>query len=87
MCIRKRERIVKVEENIPQAGDFTINGYTTTNRDVAQGSTVEIAITPVNGYRVASVVGSYTNKAGDLSFVQGSYDYNTNILFLPDGTV
>lgn len=74
---------VKVEENIPQAGDFTINGYTTTNRDVAQGSTVEIAITPVNGYRVASVVGSYTNKAGDLSFVQGSYDYNTNTYSFP----
>ena len=78
-----KEYNVKVVENIPNAGDFTINGYTTTNRDVAQGSTVEIAVMPVNGYKVASVIGTYTNKAGDLSFVQGSYDYATNTYSFP----
>lgn len=71
-----RKYNVKVEENIPENGDFTINGYTSTNLDVAQGSGVEIAVTPKAGYEVESIVGTYVNKSGNVSEVAGIRDGN-----------
>lgn len=69
-----REYNVKVVENIEEAGTYTINGYTTTNHNVAQGSEVEIAVTPEAGYQITNVVGTYTNKNGNVSQVDGTWD-------------
>lgn len=69
-----KEYNVKVEENIPEAGDYTINGYTTTNRDVAQGSTVEVAVTAKEGYRIDKVDGTYINALGNVAHVVGTFD-------------
>lgn len=71
---KAREYNVQVVENVPENGDYTINGYRTTNHNVAQGSTVEIAVVPEAGYIVKSVVGTYTNKLGLVTEVAGTFD-------------
>lgn len=80
---KAREYNVQVVENVPENGDFTINGYRTTNHNVAQGSTVEIAVVPEAGYIVKSVVGTYTNKLGLVTEVAGTFDEATGIYTFP----
>lgn len=80
---KAREYNVKVVENLPECGEYTINGYRTTNHDVPQGATVEIAVTPEKGYRVANVVGKYTNKAGLETTVLGEWVEETGVYSFP----
>lgn len=71
-----KEYNVKVVENLPDAGDVTINGYTTTNRDVAQGSNVQVEVVPKAGYEVENVKISYVHKNGNEGIITQTVNGN-----------
>lgn len=60
---------VDVVENIPAAGEYTINGYYSNNLMVAQGETVTIDIAPIPGYQVVDVVGTFFDGVSRVSLV------------------
>ena len=52
---------VDVVENLPEAGDYTINGHHSNNLYVPQGNDVVIDIAPVPGYYVAEVTARFND--------------------------
>lgn len=52
---------VDVVENLPEAGDYTINGHHSNNLYVPQGNDVVIDIMPVPGYYVAEVTARFND--------------------------
>ncbi len=52
---------VDVVENLPEAGDYTINGHHSNNLYVPQGNDVVIDIAPVPGYYVAEVTACFND--------------------------
>lgn len=52
---------VDVVENLPEAGDYTINGHHSNNLYVPQGNDVVIDIMPVPGYYVAEVTACFND--------------------------
>lgn len=52
---------VDVVENLPDAGDYTINGHHSNNLYVPQGNDVVIDIAPVPGYYVAEVTACFND--------------------------
>ena len=52
---------VDVVENLPEAGDYTINGHHSNNLYVPQGNDVVIDIMPVLGYYVAEVTARFND--------------------------
>lgn len=52
---------VDVVENLPEAGDYTINGHHSNNLYVPQGHDVVIDIAPVPGYYVAEVTACFND--------------------------
>lgn len=65
---------VSVIENIAEGGDYTINGYFTSNLMVAQGDDVSVAITAADGYTVKNVTGSYIDNLGNVADLGGVFD-------------
>lgn len=60
---------VDVEENIPEAGEYTLNGFYTNNLMIPQGDTVTIEIAPIPGYEVVDVTGTFFDGMSDVSLV------------------
>ena len=60
---------VDVEENLPFAGDYTLNGFRTNNLMIPQGDQVSIEITPIPGYQVVNVTGTFFDGASRVSLV------------------
>lgn len=60
---------VDVSENLAFAGDYTINGYHTTNLLVPQGEQVTIDIQPIAGYEVVDVTGTFFDGTSRVSLV------------------
>lgn len=52
---------VDVVENLPEAGDYTINGHHSNNLYVPQGNDVVIDIAPIPGYYVAEVTACFND--------------------------
>ncbi len=52
---------VDVVENLPEAGDYTVNGHHSNNLYVPQGNDVVIDIAPVPGYYVAEVTACFND--------------------------
>lgn len=69
---------VRVEENIPEGGDYTINGHFTNNLWAQQGEEVVVAITPNPGYEIVGVSGTYINENGDTVNLTATWDDTTN---------
>lgn len=69
---------VLVTENIPEGGDYTINGHFTNNLWAQQGEEVVVAITPNPGYEIVSVTGTYLNQNGDVTNLKATWDDTTN---------
>ncbi len=65
---------VSVIENIAEGGDYTINGFFTSNLMVAQGDDVAVAVTAADGYTVKSVTGSYIDNLGNVADLGGVWD-------------
>ena len=60
---------VDVEENIPFAGDYTLNGFYTNNLMIPQGDYVAIEIAPIPGYEVVDVTGTFFDGISVTSLV------------------
>ena len=60
---------VDVEENIPSAGEYTLNGFYTNNLMIPQGDTVTIDIAPIPGYEVIDVTGTFFDGMSVVSLV------------------
>lgn len=69
---------VLVTENIPEGGDYTINGHFTNNLWAQQGEEVVVAITPNPGYEIVTVTGTYLNQNGDVTNLTATWDDTTN---------
>lgn len=69
---------VLVTENIPEGGDYTINGHFTNNLWAQQGEEVVVAITPNPGYEIVNVSGTYLNQNGDVTNLTATWDDMTN---------
>ncbi len=65
---------VSVNENLPEGGDYTINGYFTSNLMIAQGDDVTVAVTAAEGYAVKSVKGTYIDNLGNVAEITGNWD-------------
>lgn len=63
---------VDVTENLPEAGDYTINGHFSNNLYVPQGNDVVIDIAPVPGYYVADVTASFNDGISVKSVPDGT---------------
>lgn len=60
---------VDVTENIPEAGEYTLNGFYTNNLMILQDENVEIEIAPIPGYEVVDVTGTFFDGISDVSLV------------------
>ena len=60
---------VDVTENIPEAGDYTLNGFYTNNLMIPQGDYVTIEIAPIPGYEVVDVTGTFFDGISETSLV------------------
>ncbi len=75
------------ELGFPEGGTYDINGVTTTNADIKQGSLVSIPVVPAAGYYISNIniyydidgLGNYTyvRDANNPSIVYNSYHANT----------
>lgn len=88
---------VDVVENLPEAGDYTINGHHSNNLYVPQGNDVVIDIAPVPGYYVAEVTacfndgislksvpdGTLSEDATRYTFPMVGYDVTVTITYAP----
>lgn len=63
---------VDVVENLPEAGDYTINGHHSNNLYVPQGNDVVIDIAPVPGYYVAEVTACFNDGISFKSVPDGT---------------
>ena len=63
---------VDVVENLPEAGDYTINGHHSNNLYVPQGNDVVIDIAPVPGYYVAEVTACFNDGISIQSVPDGT---------------
>lgn len=68
------------EVAFPEGGTYTINGDTTTNADIKQGSTVSIPVVPEAGYRISNINIYYDiDGLGNMTYVKDSV--NTGITY------
>lgn len=88
---------VDVVENLPEAGDYTINGHHSNNLYVPQGNDVVIDIAPVPGYYVAEVTacfndgislksvpdGTLSEEGTRYTFPMVGYDVTVTITYAP----
>ncbi len=65
---------VSVIENIAEGGDYTINGFFTSNLMVDSGDNVAVAVTAAEGYSVKDVTGSYIDNLGNVADLGGVWD-------------
>lgn len=75
------------ELGFPEGGTYNINGVTTTNADIKQGSTVSIPVVPAAGYYISNIniyydidgLGNitYVRDANTPSIIYNSYHANT----------
>lgn len=63
---------VDVEENVPAAGEYTLNGFVSNNLMVAQGEQVTLDIAPIAGYEVIDVTGTFFDGISYVSLVDFS---------------
>ena len=65
-----KKYMVAVTEDPAASGDFTINGFTTSNLEVAQDELVTIPVQAIDGWYVASYEATYQNDNGDTVIVK-----------------
>ncbi|MGM9650491.1 MAG: InlB B-repeat-containing protein [Faecousia sp.] len=58
---------VTVTENLPEGGEYTINGYVTDNLMVAQGDEARVTVTPADGYVVKNITATYELPNGTIA--------------------
>ncbi len=63
-----------VIEDIPEGGEYTINGYYTSNLMIPQGEEVVIAAVANEGYYVAGISGTYIDNLGNVAIIDGVFD-------------
>ena len=80
---------VTVMETPEEGGTYTINGFVTDNLKVAQGDEVVIAVTPAAGYKITSVLATYTPNSGGMAYLAEernvAYDAPTTFSFTMTG--
>ena len=74
---------VDVEENNPAAGDYTINGFHSSNLLVPQGEQVTIDIQPIPGYEVVDVTGTFFDGNSRVSLVDFTLSADKNQFTFP----
>ena len=74
---------VDVEENNPAAGDYTINGFHSSNLLVPQGEQVTIDIQPIPGYEVVDVTGTFFDGNSRVSLVDFTLSEDKNQFTFP----
>lgn len=74
---------VDVEENLPFAGEYTLNGFYTNNLMIPQGDKVTIDIAPIPGYEVVDVAGTFFDGISVVSLVDYSLSEDKTMFTFP----
>lgn len=74
---------VDVVENLPEAGDYTVNGHHSNNLYVPQGNDVVIDIAPVPGYYVAEVTACFNDGISLKSVPDGTLSEDGTLYTFP----
>ena len=74
---------VDVEENLPFAGEYTLNGFYTNNLMIPQGDKVTIDIAPIPGYEVVDVSGTFFDGISVVSLVDYSLSEDKTMFTFP----